>query len=149
MRKITHIVVHCSAGSQRQKATDIVHYHRHTLKWKVPGYHYIIEADGTVVNTHPEQQPSNGVKGHNATSLHVCYVGGIDAAGKGVDTRTTFQRDALRRLLRELRGRYPDAAILGHRDLASVDANHNGRIDPWERVKACPCFDAIPEYKDL
>ncbi len=149
MRTITHIVLHCSAGSQRQKAADIVRYHKQTLKWKAPGYHYIVEADGTVYNVHPESQPSNGVKGHNANTVHVCYVGGIDSQGRGTDNRTPAQKASLVKLLKELRRRYPSAVILGHRDLASKDANGNGVIDPWERVKECPCFDAIPEYKDI
>ena len=47
-----------------------------------------------------------------------------------------------------LKGRYPDAEILGHRDI-SPDANGNGIVDSWERIKECPCFDAKVEYKAL
>lgn len=25
----------------------------------------------------------------------------------------------------------------------------NGKVDIWERIKECPCFDAIPEYADI
>lgn len=149
MRKITHIVVHCTAGNQKQKAKDVVAYHQKSLGWSAPGYHYIIEADGTVVNTWPEEKTSNGVKGYNATTIHVCYTGGLGLNGKGTDNRTAAQKGALLKLLRELRHRYPGVKILGHRDLASKDTNHNGVIDPWERVKECPCFDAIIEYKDI
>ena len=55
---------------------------------------------------------------------------------------------SLRKLLSELHTRYPQAKIQGHRDF-SPDTNHNGVVDPWERIKECPCFDAIPEYADL
>ena len=70
MRIINKIIVHCSAGSQKNKASDIVAYHLRPVAkggrgWKVPGYHYIIEADGTVVATVPEEQVSNGVAGQN------------------------------------------------------------------------------------
>jgi N-acetylmuramoyl-L-alanine amidase len=27
--------------------------------------------------------------------------------------------------------------------------NHNGVVDPWERIKECPCFDAMTEYMDI
>jgi hypothetical protein len=47
-----------------------------------------------------------------------------------------------------INGKYPKAIIMGHRD-TSKDTNHNGIIDPWERIKECPCFDAMVEYKDL
>lgn len=149
MRQINNIIIHCTAGSQSQSAEDVVRYHRNVLGWKAPGYHYIIEADGKIVNTHPEEKVSNGVKGHNATSINVCYIGGIDSRGRGIDNRTKAQKEALIRVLRELRTRYPNARILGHRDIASTDSNHNGIIDPWERVKECPCFDAIPEYAGI
>ena len=64
---------------------------------------------------------------------------------EGIDTRTEKQKEGLIRILRRLRARYPSAKIMGHRDI-SEDKNHNGKIDPWERIKNCPCFDAIPEY---
>ena len=65
-----------------------------------------------------------------------------------IDNRTEEQKAGLRQLLKELRQRYPDAKIMGHRDI-SPDKNHNGVVDPWERIKECPCFDAIPEYADI
>ena len=60
-------------------------------------------------------------------------------------SRQSWSVDAL---LKELRNRYPEAKIMGHRDI-SPDKNHNGVVDPWERIKECPCFDAIPEYADI
>lgn len=149
MRKINNIVIHCTAGPQSQSADDIVRYHRNVLKWKYPGYHYIVEPDGRIVCTLSEDKVSNGVKGHNSDSINVAYIGGIGTGGKGTDNRTHAQKEAIVRLLTELRTRYPEARILGHRDIASKDSNHNGIIDPWERVKECPCFDAIPEYQSL
>ena len=51
-------------------------------------------------------------------------------------------------LLQQLREQFPDAMICGHRDF-SPDLNGNGIIEPWEWMKACPCFDAIDEYQNL
>ena len=78
----------------------------------------------------------------------MAYIGGIDSEGKATDNRTGPQKKALAKLLRLLRSRYPDAVILGHRDI-SPDTNGNGTVDPWERIKECPCFDAKTEYGDL
>lgn len=75
-------------------------------------------------------------------------MGGISRSGKPIDNRTPEQKASLRKLLTELKQRYPDAKILGHRDI-SPDVNHNGKVDIWERIKECPCFDAIPEYADI
>lgn len=142
MRKIEKIIVHCSAGHQTAKAADIVYYHTGPTSkgckgWTTPGYHYFIEADGKVVQLVPEEKVSNGCKGHNATAINVCYAGGVDTTKPGlppVDNRTPAQKAALRRLLTELRSRYPHARIHSHRDFAN---------------KACPSFDATKEYADI
>lgn len=149
MRKIERIVLHCSAGPVRQTADAIRRYHllpvsRGGRGWRTPGYHYVIEADGRTVQLVDEARPSNGAKGYNATSIHVCYTGGLDAQGNPADTRTPAQRSALRRVVSALRRRYPAATVLGHRDL-SPDRNRDGRITPDEWMKACPCFDVASE----
>lgn len=147
MRKIKRIFIHCTAGSQKQTVADL----RDEFKckgWKNPGYHYVISPDGAITQLLDEQQVSNGVKGYNQTSINVAYIGGIDSNGKAIDNRTDAQKASLIRLLKELRSRYPKAQILGHRDI-SPDTNHNGKVDSWERIKECPCFDAMIEYKGI
>lgn len=44
------------------------------------------------------------------------------------------QKKTLLTLVRTLKGRYPHAQVVGHRDCAP---------------KACPCFDAKTEYKNV
>lgn len=145
------IVIHCSAGAPTQRAADIVAYHLRPRAqggrgWSVAGYHYIIEADGRVVPVVAEDRVANGAAGYNADSIHVCYTGGVDAAGRPADTRTEAQREALRRLVADIRGRRPEiSSVVGHRDL-SPDLNGNGRVDPWEWMKACPSFDVGAEF---
>lgn len=153
-RAIDAIIVHCTAGPQTQSARQVAEYHTRPkaaggMGWSVPGYHYIVEPAGNVVQLLPESTPSNGVKGHNSHIINVSYIGGVDSRGRGIDNRTPVQKAALLSLLRTLRKRYPAAHIMGHRDIASVDANRNGIIDPWERVKECPCFNAIDEYQGI
>lgn len=145
MRQIKYIAVHCSAGNQSNKATDIVSYHTRPksqggLGWSKPGYHYIVEADGTVIDTWPITQSSNGVgPKFNPVTINVCWIGGVDTSTKAltpVDNRTLEQKVALRALLDDLKLQFPDAIIQGHRDFPGVR-------------KACPCFDAKKEYADL
>lgn len=147
MRSIKRIFVHCTAGSQKQTIADLKAEFKRK-GWKYPGYHYVVMPNGTISQMLGEQFVSNGVKGYNSTSVNVAYVGGIDAKGEPIDNRTDEQKQSLVRLLKELKGRYPKAQILGHRDI-SPDTNHNGIVDPWERIKECPCFDAIIEYKNI
>ena len=71
-----------------------------------------------------------------------------NAEGKATDNRTDAQKESLRKLLKLLKSRYPKAEIMGHRDI-SPDTNGNGKVDSWERIKECPCFDAKEEYKEI
>lgn len=149
MRNITRIFVHCTASYQSTttEATLINEFKR--KGWKNPGYHYVVKPDGSVFNMLDESKIANGVQGYNSNSIHVSYIGGIDKTHpKGIDNRTDAQKATLVKLLTELKRKYPNAKIMGHRDI-SPDKNHNGIVDPWERIKECPCFDAIVEYSDI
>ena len=147
MRTIKRIFVHCTAGSQKQTIADLKAEFKRK-GWKNPGYHVVITPDGKCHQLLDYEKVSNGVQGYNSTSINVAYMGGIDAQGNAVDNRTPEQKASLVKLLKELKGRYPKAEILGHRDI-SPDTNGNGIVDPWERIKECPCFDAKVEYKDI
>mgnify|MGYP003623233470 CR=1 FL=1 len=149
MRKINHIVLHCSATKAGQKVTasDIEKWHKQRGFRKI-GYHYVVYLDGSIVAGRDISEPGAHVAGNNSDSIGICYVCGLDAAGKPSDTRTQEQKAALIFLLESLRERFPNAAISGHRDF-SPDLNGNGIIEPWEYIKACPCFDAKTEYKNI
>lgn len=149
-RDIKYLAVHCTATAQKTTIPQLLAIFK-ANGWRMPGYHYAITPDGTVHKLLDEDKVSNGVKGYNSVSINVAYIGGVEKRGVkvvGVDNRTPEQKEALRQLLTELRSRYPKAVIQGHRDF-SPDSNGNGIIDPWERIKECPCFEAKIEYKDI
>lgn len=148
MRKINKIVIHCSATIEGQNFTvaDITKWHK-ARGFTTIGYHYVIYLDGTIHEGRPEDQIGAHVTGQNSDSIGICYIGGLDKAGKPKDTRTDVQKVALLALIKELKEKYPDAKVLGHRD-CSPDLNGNGIIEEWEWLKACPCFDAIKEYNN-
>ena len=148
MRTITRIFVHCTASSQATTTVETLLAEFKQKGWSKTGYHYVVFPNGVTKQLLSESQVANGVKGYNAHSIHVAYVGGIDGKLRAVDNRTEAQRETLLRVLRALRKAYPNAQILGHRDI-SPDNNHNGKVDPRERIKECPCFDAMVEYKDI
>ena len=147
MRDIRYIAVHCTASSQMTTIRGLeMEFKR--KGWKNPGYHYVVSADGVVHQMLDEERVSNGVKGWNSKLINVAYIGGIDATGKATDNRTEAQKKSLEALLKLLRSRYPKATIQGHRDF-SPDLNGDGKITRNEWIKACPCFDAKVEYKDI
>lgn len=138
MREIKYLVIHCSATKTNQKVTvaDITLWHRQR-GFNTIGYHYVIMQDGRIEAGRRLDLPGAHVEGHNSNSIGICYVGGLNNnTGKPEDTRTNAQKKSLVELLTVLKQTYPSAQILGHRDFPGV-------------AKACPCFNAIPEYKNL
>ena len=151
MRRINRIFVHCTASWQETTTEESLLAEFKKNGWKRPGYHYVVKPDGNIIEMLSDNYIANGVKNYNQNSIHVAWIGGILKAGKNIvswDNRTPQQKQALFDLLTKLKLRYRDAIILGHRDI-SPDLNHHGVVDPWERIKQCPCFDAMVEYMDI
>jgi peptidoglycan hydrolase-like protein with peptidoglycan-binding domain len=148
-RRITDIVIHCTASKVSNDLTveDIRRMHK-KQGWADIGYHYVVTLDGRVHTGRDVDLIGAHVSGHNAHSIGVVYVGGLDRDGDPCDTRNDLQKAALLSLLLELRKNYPDATISGHRDF-SPDLNGNGTIEPFEYIKLCPCFNAKTEYKSV
>lgn len=127
--------MHCTATQDGKniKVEDINRWHKER-GWNMIGYHYVVYLDGSVHVGRSEEQIGAHCLKHNTNSIGVVYVGGLDANGKPKDTRTEAQKQGLRKLLTELKHKYPKAAIHSHKDFAP---------------KACPSFDATKEYKDI
>lgn len=165
-RKVSGLVVHCSANAEGVDigAKEIKRYHIEERGWVDIGYHFVVRIDGTIEPGRDLNKAGAHVSGHNATTIGICCVGGLEAttdakgrivakknkAGRTIskDTRTSEQKESLRWLLTQLAQALPIRTIKGHRDY-SPDLNGNGTIEPSEFIKSCPCFDAIPEYQDI
>ncbi len=134
MRRITLIVIHCSAvrPGQQSSARDIDHWHRQR-GWREIGYHYVIRRDGSIEPGRRLEQVGAHCKGHNRHSIGICYEGGLDDEGRPTDTRTESQKEAMKDLVAQLHVQFPQALIVGHHDL-----------DPR---KACPCFDVVKAFQ--
>lgn len=133
---IKEIIVHCTATPEGLDYTvnQIRQWHKQR-GFKDIGYHYVIYRDGSIHKGRPENQVGAHCKGHNNISLGVCYVGGLSKDGKTPkDTRTEAQKKSLIELLTSLKKKYPNAKIYPHYKFAN---------------KACPCFNAETEYKDI
>lgn len=132
MVKITHIVVHYTASFSDTDVTaaDVTRWHRQRGFWTI-GYHYFIRLDGTLERGRREDQIGAHVGGQNTGKIGVCWAGGL-VRGKdgGHDTRTPAQTATLIRVIRDLKTRYPNAKVVGHRDLAATE---------------CPGFD-VPAW---
>lgn len=133
MRKIDKIILHCSATKEGRHFTvdDINAWHIARGFAKI-GYHYVIYLDGSVHEGRSESLIGAHCLGQNATSVGVCYIGGLDTDGKPKDTRTDAQKKALVELVEKLKSRFPEAKVYGHNEFAA---------------KACPCFNVKKEFR--
>jgi N-acetylmuramoyl-L-alanine amidase len=145
MRKITSIVLHCTATRAGQPFNIAAIRAMHKARgFSDIGYHWLIGLNGEVWRGRPEEKVGAHVAGFNAFSIGVCYVGGLDAStAVPRDTRTSAQLAAMKKLLQGIVKRYPEVVILGHRDL-SPDRDGDGVVEKHEWLKSCPCFDAGP-----
>ena len=156
-RTITEIIIHCTATPEGKDVTveQIRQEHIKNRGFSDIGYHYVVYRNGHVVDGRDVDKIGAHCTNHNAHSIGIAYVGGVEnkvgvpyAKQKPKDTRTLAQKAGLLSLLVDLRKLYPNAAIIGHRD-TSPDLNGNGTVEPFEFIKACPCFDAKAVYSEL
>lgn len=129
------LVVHCSASRCNRPFTVERLIETGRQSYGQASYHYYVRRNGNVVPILPESVQGVHAVGYNHCSIAVCYEGGLDENGKAADTRTELQKASLYELLKQLRRDYPQARIIGHRELPNVR-------------KDCPCFSCA-EYADL
>lgn len=126
MREIDTIIIHCAATKPNMDigAKEIDGWHRAKGYFGI-GYHYVIRRNGELELGRPLDKAGAHAKDHNATSIGICLVGGIDDNGKPDCNFTAEQWAELKRLVLDLKGRFGDLHVIGHNDVAA---------------KACPCF---------
>lgn len=134
MRKINLIVIHCADTYARMDigVKEIREWHL-ARGFNDIGYHYVVRRDGTIEAGRPLEKPGAHAAGYNSQSIGICYIGGKGDNDKPEDNRTPAQKQALHDLVNSLKQQFPQAKIVGHRDLPDVQ-------------KACPCFSVLYEF---
>jgi len=136
MRKINKLIVHCSATPEHKEfdVEDITEWHVTGNGWSDCGYHYVITLSGEIQEARPEKKIGAHCFRKNRSSIGICYIGGMNRdMTEWEDTRTEKQKESLKKLLKELKQKYPNATVYGHNDFTNK--------------KVCPCFNAKEEYK--
>lgn len=137
-RPIKYIAIHCTATQQTATVAAIQRYWRDSLGWKAPGYHLLIEPNGTIHQLLDFNGVANGVRGFNKDSVHISYIGGVNKAGRATDNRTDAQKKAILECIDRVIEWSDNKCLIiqGHRDFPNVK-------------KACPSFDAKAEYRGI
>ncbi|MEC7705366.1 MAG: N-acetylmuramoyl-L-alanine amidase, partial [Pseudomonadota bacterium] len=128
IKKITYLIVHCAdtPDTEDLRATDIHDMHL-GFGWDGAGYHHIICRDGQIEPGRPFYWQGAHVYGQNENSLGICLI--------GRQKFTPAQMNSLSRLLHHLKCQYPNAEIVGHRDVQDT-------------AKTCPNFDVRSWWTD-
>lgn len=145
---VKYLTIHCAATIEGRN-----HSVKEVSQWDIDrfgqiSYHFVIPLNGKFERTLKDTEKGAHVGNHNTGNIGICYVGGLGKDGKPKDTRTPEQVAAMLTLIRTYKARYPGIKILGHRDW-SPDINKNGKIDPFEWLKSCPCFDVAAWLKSV
>ena len=141
MRDLNRIILHCSATKEgRDYAVETIRKWHTDPKpkgrgWSDIGYHYVIHLDGSVSQGRPLDRSGAHTKGHNADTVGICYIGGIDKEGKPNDTMPPEQNKAFRMLVLSLRALFDaDLTLHGHNEFSA---------------KACPSFIVKEKFADM
>lgn len=128
---VRFIVIHCTATRTTTNYTVERLMHDHKARgFRTIGYHFYIRRDGTHTQHRKLLEVGAHARPYNRCSIGICYEGGLDDQGRPRDTRTPQQKETILHLLYEMKRLFPNAEIVGHRDL------------PGTTPKLCPCFDA-------
>ena len=140
MRKITEIIIHCSAtwrgwmgnNTTSEKVAEIRDWHVRDNGWSDIGYHFLIDRDGAVAEGRPLDRAGAHVVGHNTGTIGVCLIGGHGSTETDAfhDHFNVGQNHSLKVLLAKLQARFGTLKITGHNQYAA---------------KACPGF-SVPEW---
>lgn len=140
MRPIDEIIIHCTAtrpnwweGKSAQEKVDEVRRWHLDRGWSDVGYHYLIDRNGQIVEGRPVERAGAHVKNHNANSIGISLFGGhgSSASDSFDDHFTKDQEQSLKRLIADLRDRFPDInKVTGHNQYS---------------VKSCPGFP-VPDW---
>ena len=148
MARLKYLIIHCTDTPENREVTanDVISWHTAPKPrgngWKKAGYTDIIYLDGSLHNITPFDQDddvdgfevTNGARGYNSVSRHICYVGGKSVKGETKDTRTSEQYDTLETYVLYTILRHPNVKVAGRYHFSP---------------KKCPAFNVEKFCEDI
>ena len=129
-----YIVLH-HAQAVTCSAADIDGWHK-SNGWSGIGYHFFVRKDGSIYRGRPLDKAGAHVSGMNDCSIGICAEGSYEKE----TAMPTAQKKAIKEFLKYLKGIYPNAKIVGHKEIGSSDCP--GKYYPLEEMKKC-CGEEI------
>ena len=132
-RKATRrIVIHHAASSFTTTWQDIQRWHLER-GWAGIGYHYVIQADGSIYRGRPEGKVGahayqDAKHEANSDGIGICLVGNFM-----LTQPATPQLDSLVELVKDIWTRYPGITVIGHNDVMATSCP--GVKFPWAELR--------------
>lgn len=111
--KTTHIVLH-HASAKNCTVNDVHRWHINN-GWAGIGYHFFVDKNGNVFEGRPVDKVGSHCSGHNQSTIGICAEGQFET-----ETMTVSQKMAIAELLNYVQGLYPQAVVVGHRELKAT-----------------------------
>lgn len=127
-RPRTDFIVLHHAAAETCSAAQVDSWHK-SNGWSGIGYHFFVRRDGTIYRGRPLWSMGAHVSGMNNCSIGICAEGDYDKER----TMPAAQMAAIKELLRDLKSDYPNAKIVGHKEIGSSDCP--GRYYPLDELK--------------
>ena len=132
---VKYLVLHCSGTRCNENYTpEMLRRDHRAMNLRDVGYHFYVRRDGTKTQHRMPLEAGAHCTYYNKCSIGICYEGGLDENGFPCNTMTVRQKRTLIGLLCILHKMFPQAKIVGHRDL------------PGNTSKDCPCLDTRKEF---
>ena len=128
IRKSTkRVIIHHTASADVPAST--IHQWHLNQGWSGIGYHFVVRANGTIERGRPELAiGAHAGSAGNGDSIGIVLTGNFET-GKP----TAAQMVALAELINELRGRYGNLAVIGHKDVMATACP--GKNFPWDELR--------------
>ena len=121
------IILHHSASADVPAST--IHQWHLNQGWSGIGYHFVVRANGTIERGRPELAiGAHAGSAGNGDSIGIVLTGNFE-----IGAPSTAQMIALTELIKELRGRYGNLAVIGHKDVMATACP--GRNFPWDELR--------------
>lgn len=141
---VKYIVLHHEAAPTAT-VEEIHRYHITNNGWSGIAYHLYVRKDGKVYKGRPIDKVGGHCKGYNSISIGICCEGNFE-----VEQMSGAQFNALCEAIRYVMSVYPNAQIVGHKELNPTACP--GRYFPLATLKEVKLIDipdwAKPEYEE-
>jgi N-acetyl-anhydromuramyl-L-alanine amidase AmpD len=109
---LEYIVVHHTASTAKETVEQIHNFHVNNNGWAGIGYHFYIRKDGIIYRGRPEKYVGAHCENYNSVSIGICLEGNFE-----IEQPTNEQLQSLSELIHNLKQKYGNVQVVGHRDL--------------------------------